>query len=65
MNRNANDAGTGKGGKNEGMLEKLAQAVDPPGREISDEEILDPGANIPREPMERVDRNKPAGGDRH
>ena len=65
MNRNTNDAGTGKPGKDKGILEKVAHAVDPPSREISDEEILDPGANIPREPMEKADRNKPGGDRRH
>lgn len=62
MNRQTNDAGSGKTGKEEGMLEKLAHAVEPPSREISDDELIDPGANIPREPMEKVGRNKPAGG---
>lgn len=28
-------------------LEKLAETIDPPGREISDAELIDPGANIP------------------
>lgn len=62
MNRNTSDAGNRKPGKDEGVLEKLARTVDPPSREISDEEILDPGKNIPREPMEKQDRDKPAGG---
>lgn len=63
MNRNPD--GAGKTGRNEGKLEKLAQTIDPPSREISDEEILDPGANIPREPMEKADQKKPAGGRHH
>jgi hypothetical protein len=33
--------------KDKGTLEKLAEAIDPPGREISDDELIDPGKNIP------------------
>jgi hypothetical protein len=29
------------------FLEKVAELIDPPGREITDDELLDPGANIP------------------
>lgn len=33
--------------KDKGTLEKIAQVIDPPGREISDDELIDPGKNIP------------------
>jgi hypothetical protein len=58
MNRNTTHTGTGKTGKDESILEKVAQAIDPPSREISDEEILDPGKNIPRAPMDKLDENR-------
>lgn len=54
MNRNTSDTSKGATGKDDGMLEKLAQTIDPPSREISDEELADPGANIPRVPMDKV-----------
>lgn len=45
MNTNRNtDA---KQGKDEGVLEKIARTIDPSGREISDDELIDPGSNIP------------------
>lgn len=36
-----------KQGKDEGAMEKMAKFIVPPGREISDAELSDPGANIP------------------
>lgn len=33
-------------GKDDGMLEKLARIIDPSGREISDEELSDPGTYV-------------------
>ncbi len=30
-----------------GVLEKIAETIDPPSREISTDELLDPGSNIP------------------
>lgn len=33
--------------KKEGVLEKIARAIDPPSREVSDAELIDPGKNTP------------------
>jgi hypothetical protein len=44
MNRNADKPDQEK---NKGMLEKMAEVINPPGREISDDELIDPGKNIP------------------
>jgi hypothetical protein len=33
--------------QDDGMLEKIARAIDPPSREVSDAELIDPGANTP------------------
>lgn len=46
MNSNTNRGTDTKQGKEEGMLEKIAHTIDPSGREISDDELIDPGANI-------------------
>jgi hypothetical protein len=39
-----------KQGKEEGAMEKIAHTIDPSGREISDDELIDPGAHIPDNP---------------
>lgn len=39
-----NDA---KQDKDEGLLEKVGKVLDPSGREVSDDELIDPGSNIP------------------
>lgn len=61
MNRHMNRGADKKQGKDEGMLEKIADTVDPSGREISDDELIDPGANIKDEPAERkgIERKPP------
>jgi hypothetical protein len=41
------------------VLEKIARAIDPPSREISDEELIDPGKNIPDSPAIGNKENKP------
>ena len=33
--------------KDEGVLEKIAKVIDPPSREVSDAELIDPGTNTP------------------
>lgn len=33
--------------EDEGKLEKIARAIAPPSREVSDAELIDPGANAP------------------
>lgn len=48
-----------KQGKEEGKLEKIARFIDPSGREISDAELSDPGANIPDETTDRPVRKTP------
>ncbi|HEY8607973.1 MAG TPA: hypothetical protein VIM12_12735 [Noviherbaspirillum sp.] len=58
MNRENSDATSGQAGKQQGKLENLAQTINPPSREISDEELADPGANIPRKPMDQLDESR-------
>lgn len=43
--------------KEEGWLEKIAHILDPGGREISDDELVDPGKNIHDE-IPEADRPK-------
>lgn len=47
MNPKTSGSDESKQGKEDGALEKMAKFIDPPGREISDDELSDPGANIP------------------
>jgi hypothetical protein len=47
MTRPHGDTNTGRQDKDKGALEKLANLVEPPSRDVSDEEIFDPGSNIP------------------
>lgn len=47
MTRPHNDTNAGKQDKDQGALEKLANVIDPASREVSDDEIFDPGTNIP------------------
>lgn len=37
---------------NDTVLERLARAIDPPSREIPDEDILDPGRMTPKSPTD-------------
>jgi hypothetical protein len=39
--------------KKQGVLEKVAQLIDPPSREVSDAELIDPGSSIPAEQQNR------------
>jgi hypothetical protein len=43
----------------EGTLEKIAKAIDPPSTDVSDDELIDPGANIRDFPPKQneTDRN--------
>lgn len=43
--------GKGRNPQRDGALEHLARHIDPPGREIDDEELRDPGKNIPSSPV--------------
>jgi hypothetical protein len=43
---------TPKKDKDQGLLEKIAHTIDPPSREVSDDELIDPGANIPDDKQE-------------
>ena len=46
MNRKpADNSHTGQG-KDDGALEKMAQFINPPSREVTDDELADPGNNI-------------------
>jgi hypothetical protein len=44
-----------------GLLEKTAQLIDPPGREVSDDELIDPGSNVPGSGRARPVQKPPAG----
>lgn len=46
-------------GKDKGALEKLASLIDPPSRETSDDELIDPGNSIPNKPLDSD--QKPSG----
>jgi hypothetical protein len=54
----------------DGVLEKIARAIDPPSREVSDAELIDPGANSPAPKPEHpaktphTDVNKPSDANR-
>lgn len=62
MKSNMNRGADTKQGKDDGMLEKIARTIDPSGREISDDELIDPGANIEDKPAERKSTSrKPPG----
>jgi hypothetical protein len=48
MNRTSGNSNESKQeSKDKGVLEKVAQTIDPPSREISDDELIDPGSNTP------------------
>lgn len=47
MNRKPVDSPETGHGKDDGALEKMAQFINPPSREITDDELADPGNNIP------------------
>jgi hypothetical protein len=47
-----------KNSGDDGILEDIARAIDPPSREISDEELNDPGANTPDSSSPASDKEK-------
>jgi hypothetical protein len=59
MNRNADKPDQQQ---DKGMLEKIADVIDPPGREISDDELIDPGKNIPDARPNPVQPHHHSGG---
>jgi hypothetical protein len=75
MQQNRNDPGDNKTGSgtstgrdaarredDEGALEKMAKTIAPPSREVSDAELIDPGANSPAPkpatPAERAEADR-------
>lgn len=44
--------------EDEGLLERIASKVDPDGTVVSDDEIMDPGANIQDRPTDK-NRGRP------
>jgi len=72
MNIRKNDTGNPADDKDdESMLEKIGKKIVPPSREISDAELIDPGANSPAGKPENPAKSpdsatpaKPAQGDR-
>jgi hypothetical protein len=42
-------------------LLKVAQLIDPPGHEVSDDELIDPGKNLGNPPRKPVPARKPSG----
>ena len=61
MNRTSNDNVPDNGKKDEGMLERIAEAIDPSGADVTDDELIDPGANIRDTPprQDEVSRKPP------
>lgn len=45
MNPNSSGRPNDEGKKDEGKLEKIANTIDPAGTEVTDDELIDPGAN--------------------
>jgi hypothetical protein len=62
-NTPANNTEKSKQTGDDSVLEKIARAIDPPSREISDEELIDPGKNIPDSPAIGNKENKPKPAD--
>ncbi len=62
-NRNPHEKSSTPQTESEGKLEKIANAIDPASTQVSDEEIMDPGANTrdfpPRQPESRNRPSKP------
>ncbi len=56
MNTRSGSTHEPKQNQDEGKLEKLANLIDPAGRNISDDELSDPGTNTP-EGSTKTDRN--------
>jgi hypothetical protein len=44
--------------KEEGKLEKIAKAIDPPSTDVTDDELIDPGANIRDIPPKQDEANR-------
>jgi hypothetical protein len=59
--RSEHDRRQGKG-DDKTLLEKAAQLIDPPSREVSDDELIDPGANIPNQIPGRDDAGRKTPG---
>ena len=57
----AKDVQKGKQNTDKGMLERIANTIDPPSRDISDDELLDPGSNIPNSKPVNPRKKPPAG----
>lgn len=59
MNRPMTDSNTPK---DKGLLERLAEKLNPPGHDVTDDELTDPGANIEEEKYDDRphDPNRPA-----
>ncbi|MDB5839432.1 MAG: hypothetical protein JWQ23_1384 [Herminiimonas sp.] len=45
MTAQANNNEQSKQSGDDGILENIARAIDPPSREVSDEELIDPGTH--------------------
>jgi hypothetical protein len=56
------DTGKSKPADDDGLLVKIARAINPPSREVSDAELSDPGANTPDSPPpdKQADKPKPS-----
>lgn len=44
--------------EDEGMLEKIANIIDPSGADVSDDELMDPGTNIKDFPSQENKTNR-------
>lgn len=58
MNMHSQDKSPEQSKKDEGILEKIANTIDPAGTDVTDDEIMDPGANIRDFPEEQEKENR-------
>lgn len=58
MNHNSQGKSPDQTKKDDGMLEKIANTIDPAGMEVTDDEIMDPGANTRDFPPDQKKENR-------
>jgi hypothetical protein len=60
MNKRTSDDAKRERDKDPALL-KVARVIDPPGQEVSDDELIDPGKNIGDKPKQPVPARPPGG----
>lgn len=58
MNTDSRGKTPTKGKEDDGILEKIANTIDPAGTGVTDDEIMDPGANIRDFPADQKKENR-------